>query len=101
MSVRFGSAESWWSGEPACPLINVLLLTIGAALAGADDFVAIATFANTTKRRFAEILDTTEGVPSHDRFIAIKPGEPELMRLERITRKPAIVYVFRVQGTSI
>ncbi len=36
-------------GEPVHPLVNVLFMTICAVIAGADDFVAIARFANTKK----------------------------------------------------
>ncbi|TWU58442.1 PD-(D/E)XK nuclease family transposase [Rubripirellula tenax] len=46
-------------------------MTICAVIAGADDFVAIAKFANTMKEWFAKFLDMTQGVPSHDRFNAI------------------------------
>jgi len=46
-------------------------MTICAVIAGADDYVAIAKFANTKKEWFAKFLDMSAGVPSHDRFNAI------------------------------
>lgn len=72
-------------GEPVYPLVNVLFMTICAVIAGADDYVSIAKFANTKMDRFAKFLDMSAGVPSHDRFNAIvnktKPEEFEPMLL--------------------
>lgn len=76
-------------GEPVYPLVNILFMTICAVVAGADDFVAIARFANTKKEWFAKFLDLSRGVPSHDRFNAIlnaiKPDEFEPMLLAWLT----------------
>ena len=82
-------------GESVYPLVNVLFMMICGVIAGADDFVAIARFANTKKEWFAKFLDMSQGVPSHDRFNAIlnamKPEEFEpillawLTELHRIT----------------
>src|SRR6056297_2721762 len=82
-------------GESVYPLVNVLFMMICGVIAGADDFVAIARFANTKKEWFAKFLDMSQGVPSHDRFNAIlnamKPDEFEpillawLTELHRIT----------------
>jgi len=36
-------------GESVYPLVNVLFMMICGVIAGADDFVAIARFANTKK----------------------------------------------------
>ncbi len=41
-------------GEPVYPLTNILFMAICAVIAGADDFVAIAKFANTKKEWFAK-----------------------------------------------
>ena len=60
------------------PLENILCMTICAVIAGADDFVAIARFANTKKDFFAKFLDLSQGIPSHDRFNTIfKHLDPE------------------------
>ena|GEM_PF-3911925 len=37
-------------GESLYPLVNILFMTICAVIAGADDFVSIAKFANTKKQ---------------------------------------------------
>ena len=77
-------------GEPIYPLANILFMSICAVIAGADDYVAIARFANTKKEWFAKFIDMTTGVPSHDRFNAIlnaiKPDEFEPMLLQWITQ---------------
>ena len=44
------------------PLENILCFTICAVIAGADDFVAIAKFANTKKDFFAKFLDLSSGI---------------------------------------
>lgn len=77
------------AGDPVYPLVNILFMTICAVVAGADDYVAIAKFANTKKDWFAKFLDLSKGVPSHDRFNtiinAIKPEEFEPMLLAWLT----------------
>lgn len=77
-------------GESVYPLVNVLFMTICGVIAGADDFVAIARFANTKKEWFAKFLDMSAGVPSHDRFNAIlnaiKPEEFSSILLAWITQ---------------
>lgn len=94
-------------GEPVYPLVNVLFMTICAVIAGADDFVAIAKFANTKKEWFAKFLDMTEGVPSHDRFNAIlnaiKPEEFEPMLLQWITQLHKITdgQVIAIDGKTL
>jgi predicted transposase YbfD/YdcC len=64
-------------------------MAICAVIAGADDFVAIAKFANTKKEWFAKYLDLSRGIPSHDRFNAIlaciRPAEFEKALLQWIT----------------
>ena len=53
------------------PLINFVVMALCAVVSGADDFVSIAKWANTKKEWLATFLDTSAGVPSHDRFNAI------------------------------
>ena len=77
------------TGKITYPLVNILFMTICAVIAGADDFVAIAHFANTKKEWFAKFLDMSSGVPSHDRFNSIlkhiKPDEFERCLLTWLT----------------
>jgi hypothetical protein len=58
-------------------------------VSGADDFVAIANWAESKKDWLAKFLDLSAGVPSHDRFNAIlgaiKPPEFEKCLLSWIT----------------
>ncbi|EMI24185.1 ISAs1 family transposase, partial [Rhodopirellula europaea] len=68
---QLGNVTDPRRGEPVYPLVNILFMMICGVVAGADDFVAIARFANTKKDWFAKFLDMTHGVPSHDRFNAI------------------------------
>jgi len=78
------------TGKITYPLVNILFMTICAVIAGADDFVAIAHFANTKKEWFAKFLDMSSGVPSHDRFNSIlkhiKPEEFERCLLSWLTK---------------
>jgi len=71
------------------PLINIVVIAISAVICGADDFVAIADFGETRRDWFAQFLDLSNGIPSHDRFNAIfaalKPGEFEACLLKWIT----------------
>lgn len=48
------------------PLINIIFITICGVLCGADDWVAIATFAQAQERWLARYLDLENGIPSHD-----------------------------------
>ena len=63
------------------PLINVVVISVCAVICGADDFVAIAKWAETKKDWLSKFLDMRAGVPSHDRFNAVmaatKPAEFE------------------------
>lgn len=76
-------------------------------VAGADDFVAIARFANTKKDWFAKFLDMTHGVPSHDRFSAIlnaiKPDEFEPILLAWLTELHKITngQVIAIDGKTL
>ncbi|EAQ78904.1 Putative transposase [Blastopirellula marina DSM 3645] len=71
------------------PLVNVVTMSLCAVLGGADDFVAIADWAEDKKEWLAQFLDMSSGVPSHDRFNAIlgalKPAEFEKCLLSWIT----------------
>ena len=71
------------------PLINVVMIAVCAVICGADDFVAIAEFGRQKKKWFANFLDLSAGIPSHDRFnailAAIKPAEFEKCLLSWIT----------------
>ena len=75
--------------EATYPLINIVAMAVCAVICGADDFVAIAKFARTKEYWFARFLDTSSGIPSHDRFNAIfaalKPAEFEKCLLSWIT----------------
>lgn len=87
---QLGNVTDPRRGEPVYPLVNVLFMMICGVIAGADDFVAIARFANTKKTWFAKFLDMSAGVPSHDRFNAIlnaiKPEEFEPILLAWLTQ---------------
>lgn len=67
--------------EPTYPLENIVVMLLCAVVCGADDFVAVARWANTKKDWLAKFLDMSAGVPSHDRFNAVvallKPREFE------------------------
>ena len=75
------------------PLYSAALFSavrIGCAVVcGADDFVAMARWANTKIDWLSKFLDMSTGVPSHDRFNAIfrqlKPDEFERCLLSWIT----------------
>jgi predicted transposase YbfD/YdcC len=70
-------------------LVNIVVIALCAVVSGADDFVAIARWANMKKDWLARFLDMSEGVPSHDRFNAImgalRPPEFEKCLLSWIT----------------
>lgn len=67
--------------EPTYPLENIVVMLLCAVICGADDFVAVARWANTKKDWLSKFLDMGAGVPSHDRFNAVvallKPREFE------------------------
>lgn len=70
------------------PLINIVTIAICAVVAGADDFVSMASWAQQKRDWLAQFLDLSSGIPSHDRFNAvlasIKPAEFEKCLLSRI-----------------
>lgn len=60
------------------PLINIIFITICGVLCGADDWVAIATFAQAQQKWLAKYLDLENGIPSHDtlgRTFAVVNGQ--------------------------
>lgn len=69
--------------------MNIVTMALCATICGADDFVAIARWANTKVDWLSSSLDMSNGVPSHDRFNAIfrqiKPEEFERCLLSWIT----------------
>lgn len=75
--------------EPTYPLINIVTMAVCAVICGADDFVAMANWAEEKEEWLTKFLDMSEGVPSHDRFNAIfralKPDEFEQCLLGWIT----------------
>ncbi len=76
-------------GESTYPLTTILFTSICAVIAGADDFVAIAKWGRKKKEWLSKYVDTSNGIPSHDRFntvlACIKPAEFEKSLLEWIT----------------
>lgn len=104
---QLGNVTDPRPGEPIYPLVNVLFMMICGVIAGADDFVAIAKFANTKKEWFAKFLDMSEGVPSHDRFNAIlnaiKPEEFEPILLAWMTQLNKITdgQVIAIDGKTL
>jgi predicted transposase YbfD/YdcC len=50
------------------PLINVLVIALCAAVCGADTWVDVELFGESKQRWFAQFLDLTNGIPSHDTF---------------------------------
>jgi predicted transposase YbfD/YdcC len=71
------------------PLINIVTIALCAVIAGADDFVTIATWGRQKRAWLSRFLDMTSGTPSHDRFSAIfkaiKPAEFERCLLSWVT----------------
>ena len=63
------------------PLINIVTIALCASIAGADEFVAMAKWAQFHKEWLAQFLDLSAGIPSHDRlnmiFRQINPAELE------------------------
>lgn len=75
--------------EPVYPLIDMVVIALCAVICGADDFVAIAKWANSKKQLLSRFMDVSRGIPSHDRFnavfAALRPGEFEKCLLSWIT----------------
>jgi predicted transposase YbfD/YdcC len=71
------------------PLINIVTIAICAVVAGADDFVSMASWAQQKRDWLGQFLDLSSGIPSHDRFNAvlasIRPAEFEKCLLSWIT----------------
>lgn len=49
-------------------LVDILVITLCAAICGADDWVAIARFGRAKRKWFREFLTLRHGIPSHDTF---------------------------------
>ena len=49
-------------------LIDIVAITVCAVLAGADDWVEIATYARGKEDWFRTFLELPNGIPSHDTF---------------------------------
>jgi predicted transposase YbfD/YdcC len=49
-------------------LINILVIALCAAVCGADNWVEIELFGESKREWFAQFLDLTNGIPSHDTF---------------------------------
>lgn len=88
MRTHFESLTDPRRREPTYPLENIVIMLLCAVVCGADDFVAVARWANTKKDWLAKFLDMSAGVPSHDRFNAVvallKPREFEQCLLKWI-----------------
>ena len=50
------------------PLRNILTIALSAVICGYFDWVDIEDFGNENKAWFAQFLDLTNGIPSHDTF---------------------------------
>jgi predicted transposase YbfD/YdcC len=50
------------------PLINILTIALCAVICGADTWVDIALFGQSKRQWFAQFLDLSNGIPSHDTF---------------------------------
>src|SRR5579885_573129 len=50
------------------PLLNILVIALCALLCGAEDFVAMEAFGKAKFAWFAQRLDLSSGIPSHDTF---------------------------------
>jgi len=89
MKSHFESLTDPRRKESTYPLINIVTMALCAVVCGADDFVAMAAWANQKKEWLSKFLDMSAGVPSHDRFNAIfralKPEEFEQCLLQWTT----------------
>ena len=52
-------------------LVGLVGITILAVLCGADDFVAVASFAQVRRQRLQQFVERPDGVPSHDTFARV------------------------------
>jgi hypothetical protein len=78
---HFASLTDPRRGKVTYPLINIVTIALCATIAGADDFVAMATWARQHQQWLGQFLDLSHGIPSHDRlnmiFRRLKPAEFE------------------------
>lgn len=86
---HFGELTDPRRREVTHPLLNLVTMALCAVLSGADDFVAIARWAEKKQEWLGKFLDMSAGVPSHDRFNtvlgALKPREFEKCLLSWVT----------------
>jgi hypothetical protein len=68
---HFGSLPDSHRREGIYPLTNIVTIALCAVISGADDFVAMARWAEVKQDWLAKFLDLSAGIPSHDRFNAI------------------------------
>ena len=59
------------SGRSDHLLVDIVGITILAVLCGADDFVAVATFAKMRREWWGQFFNLPAGVPSHDTFARV------------------------------
>ena len=52
-------------------LVDIVGITILAVLCGADDFVAVATFAKHRREWLEQLFELPAGVPAHDTFARV------------------------------
>ena len=68
-------------GKLTHPLINIATIALRATIAGADEFVAMAQWAQQREEWLGQFLDLSNGIPSHDRLNMVsrrsKPAEFE------------------------
>jgi len=86
---HLGSLSDPRRREGIYPLTNLVTIALCAVISGADDFVAMARWAEVKQEWLAKFLDLSAGIPSHDRFNAIlgalRPAEFEKCLLSWIT----------------
>ncbi len=86
---HFGGLSDPRRREGVYPLTNIVTIALCAVISGADDFVAMARWAEVKQEWLAKFLDLSAGIPSHDRFNAIlgalRPAEFEKCLLSWIT----------------
>ena len=93
--------------EPKYPLMDMVIMALCAVISGADDFVAIATFARDKREWLSRFLDLSNGIPSHDRFNAVigalRPAEFEKCLLSWITSLHGITdgQVIAIDGKTL
>ena len=107
MQEHFAKLTDPRRGDVTHPLINIITIAVCAVICSADDFVAIAAFGRSKREWFAQFLDLTNGIPSHDCFNRvlgiIRPAEFEKCLLSWITALQEITdgQVIAVDGKTL